>query len=110
MTAGGRRERFEGSRMIYQLRDYTVNQGAMDAWVKEWTETVLPLRRKWGFEVVGAWVLENENRFVWIIGYDGDFEARDAEYYASPEREGVDPDPARHLALTRTHLMRSVLA
>jgi NIPSNAP len=93
----------------YQLRSYVVKPGEMDEWLTEWREKVLPLRRKFGFEVVGAWVIEEEDRFVWIVGHDGDFRARDHDYYASPERENMDPDPARHLAGTETKLMISVL-
>jgi adenylate cyclase len=36
-------------------------------------------------------------------------QAGDHDYYASPERENMDPDPARHLAGTETKLMTSVL-
>jgi hypothetical protein len=92
---------------MYQLRDYIVNAGAMDEWLTEWGQVVYPLRRQFGFEVVGAWVNRDENRFVWIIGHS-DFEARDRAYYESPERSGLDPDPARHLARTATLLVDAV--
>ncbi|MGH2817171.1 MAG: NIPSNAP family protein [Actinomycetota bacterium] len=95
--------------MIYQLRSYVVKPGEMDEWLTEWREKVVPLRLKFGFEIVSAWVIEEEDRFVWIVGHDGDFAARDDDYYASPERENMDPDPARHLASTETKLMTSVL-
>ena len=38
----------------------------------------------------------DENRFIWILSYDGPdgFEARDAAYYDSPERKSMTPDPA----------------
>jgi hypothetical protein len=95
--------------MTYQLRSYVVKPGEMDEWLTEWREKVLPLRRKFGFEVVGAWIVEEENRFVWVLGHDGDFGARNDEYYASPERESMDPDPARHLESTETKLMSPVI-
>jgi NIPSNAP len=93
--------------MTYQLRDYTVNAGAMEEWLAEWARVVYPLRRQFGFEVLGAWVSRDENRFVWIIAHS-DFEARDRDYYESPERTSLDPDPARHLASTTTTLMDAV--
>jgi NIPSNAP len=93
--------------MTYQLRDYRVKEGAMDDWLDEWKATVYPLRRKFGFEVVGAWFSREENRFIWIIGHD-DFEAQDRRYYESPERAGLDPDPARHLAKTQTTLLTAI--
>jgi hypothetical protein len=95
--------------MTYQLRDYTVKEGEMDEWIQEWRDVVLPMRKKFGFEVVGAWAAVDENRFVWIVGHDGDFAAVDAEYYNSDERKNVDPNPARHLATTQKTLMRRVL-
>lgn len=79
----------------------------MKEWVKEWSEGVVPLRRKHGFRVEGAWVVEGEDTFIWILTYDGpgDWESRDAAYYASAERKALDPDPARHIARAE---MRSV--
>jgi hypothetical protein len=81
----------------YRLRDYQVRPGELEEWLAEWREQVYPLRLARGFEVVGAWVGREENRFVWIIGHD-DFQAANDAYYASPERAAMDPDPARHLA------------
>jgi hypothetical protein len=92
--------------MTYQLRSYLVKPGEMDEWLTEWRENVVPLRRKLGFEIAGAWVIEDENRFVWIVGCEGDFQARDEAYYSSPERRAIDPDPARHLDEVETKMMR----
>jgi hypothetical protein len=91
----------------YQLRMYRVRPGEMDEWVTEWKEMILPLRRKHGFDVVGAWKIPEDDRFVWIIGHE-DFEAADEKYYASPERADLDPDPTRHLANTHSHMMDEV--
>jgi hypothetical protein len=82
--------------MQWQLRMYRAKDGALDAFVDEWREHLLPLRLARGFEVLGPWVTEDA-QFVWILGHD-DLEAADAAYYASAERAAVDPDPARHLA------------
>ncbi|HYM40498.1 MAG TPA: NIPSNAP family protein [Thermoplasmata archaeon] len=97
--------------MVSQLRMYKVKAGALEAFVREWRAGVVPLRRKFGFKVEGAWALPERNEFVWILAYDGPegFEARDAAYYASPERKALTPDPARHLTQIDTRLMRSVL-
>lgn len=89
------------SRVVSRLRILTINRGKMDEWVKEWQESIVPLRRKSGFRVDAAWVVEGERRFVWILSYDGppeDWAAREAAYYGSAERKGVDPDPARLIA------------
>ena len=98
--------------MVSQLRMYKAKDGELEAFIQEWRAQVLPLRRRFGFRVEGAWAIRERNEFVWVIAYDGPegFEKRDAEYYASPERKALTPDPARHLAHIDTRLMTSVLS
>jgi hypothetical protein len=91
----------------FQLRVYTVEPGAMEAFVREWQEHVRPLRLALGFSIVGPWVADDGETFVLILGHDGDFEAADRAYYASHARRALDPDPARHVADIRTWFMRS---
>lgn len=97
--------------MASQLRIYKVKEGDMDVFVHEWKTGVVPLRRKFGFRVEGAWTIPEDRTFVWIITYDGPegFEARDTAYYASEERKALRPDPARHLEQVDTRLMSRVL-
>jgi hypothetical protein len=92
--------------MQWQLRLYRAKAGELEAFVREWREQVLPLRRAKGFDVLGPWVSE-DNRFVWIVGHEN-LQAADAAYYESPERESIDPDPARHLAETEHLLLEEV--
>jgi hypothetical protein len=80
----------------------------MAGWLDEWSRYVVPLRRRHGFEIVGAWQVEGADMFVWILGHDGDYAAADAAYYASPERAALDPDPARFLESTETRMLRAV--
>jgi hypothetical protein len=93
-----------------QLRRYRVAEGQAQAWLGEWAGRVRPLREAHGFEVLGAWTVEETDEFVWVIAYDGPgtFEEADAAYYASPERAALDPDPARHLVETRTDFVTEV--
>jgi len=82
----------------------------MDAWISEWREHVHPLRLKLGFAIPAAWIVETENRFVWLLEYDGDdFEAANEAYYSSPERQAIDPEPTRHLTATEHWPLRPVL-
>ncbi len=96
--------------MTAQLRMYQVKEGELDAFIAEWRDQIVPLRRAFGFRVEGAWCIREKGTFIWIISYDGPegFEARDAAYYASPERKAVSPSPARHLENTDTRLMEPV--
>jgi hypothetical protein len=86
----------------FQLREYTVEEGKLDDFVREWRELVLPLRLAQGFNVLGPWVERGSSRFVWIVGYDGDLEAANEAYYDSYERKTMHPDPARLVIETRT--------
>jgi hypothetical protein len=89
----------------YQLRIYRVKPGELDEWLAEWKEKIVPLRRRFGFDVVSTWVNRGRDTHVWLLGYDGteDWQTADAGYYASAERKTIEPDPARHLEQT-THL------
>ena len=92
------------------LRIYTIRDGAMAEWVGEWRAHVLPLRRRLGFEVLGAWVSDEASTFTWLLGYGGadGIEAANAAYYASPGRAELDPDPARHIVQARQLPVRAL--
>jgi hypothetical protein len=92
--------------MARQLRMYTVKPGEMDDFYREWGENILPLRLQHGFRVVGPWVIDETNQFVWILEHDGDFALADSRYYESPERREVDPDPVRHLDKNEHWMLR----
>jgi hypothetical protein len=94
----------------WQVREYTVKPGEMEQWVGEWRKRIVPLREQFGFRVLGAWTVDGTEQFVWIIRYEGpkSWEQANSDYYESPERKALDPDPARHLAQTQTRLMSAV--
>ena len=94
--------------MEAQVRVYRIKPGALSAYIEDWRQVVAPLRRTFGFEVLGAWASDEDSTFVWVIGHEGDFEAADRAYYMSPERAAFDPDPARHIVEPRAFLARSV--
>src|SRR5215471_4243747 len=93
--------------MTVQLRDYDVRPGEFDEFVAEWAANIVPLRRRFGFEVLGAWTNAERSRFVWMLARE-DFEAADREYYASPERAHLTPDITRHLTRIDTTLLDAV--
>jgi NIPSNAP len=97
--------------MERQLRIYRLRPGTLDRFVDEWKTSVVPIRERFGFTVVGAWSAREDDRFAWILGYQGPegFERRDAEYYDSAERAALAPDPARHIESMEAFLITSVL-
>ena len=96
--------------MTWQVREYTVKPGEMQAWLDEWRAKIVPLRQKFGFHVLGAWTVDGTDQFIWVISYRGPkpWQEADAEYYGSTERKAIQPDPARHLAHQASRLMREV--
>ncbi len=96
--------------MPWQIREYTVKPGEMKQWIDEWRSKIVPLRLKNGFRVLGGWTVDHTDQFVWIIAYDGpkSWQEAESDYYQSPERKALDPDPARHLAQTGARLMSPV--
>ncbi len=82
--------------MEQQLRVYTVKEGRMDEWIEIWRSQVLPLRRRFGFTVIGPWVVHEGSRFVWIVGHDN-FSEAGAAFYSSPERSALEPEVPKYL-------------
>jgi hypothetical protein len=86
--------------MTSELRLYTAREGRLDAFLEAWLAGVPRLRRVYGFEIEGAWVAREANRFFWVLSHPGDrdaFERADEVYYTSPERRALRPDPADEL-------------
>lgn len=72
----------------------------MRDWLDEWSRLIRPLRLRYGFEIHGPWIDEEQNQFIWILHHDGPgtYEAANTAYYEAAERKAMSPDPARHLA------------
>lgn len=83
--------------MEIRLGRHRIRQGSLDRFVEEWRTAVVPLREAFGFQLFGAWVLPQLSEVVWVVGYEGDFDAANAAYYSSEGRRHLDPDPARHI-------------
>lgn len=74
--------------MITELRTYTINRGAMDEFVGTFNDTLMPLYKRLGIYVIGAWVNRAQNEFVWMRVYDdeADREAKNKAFQTSPEQ------------------------
>ena len=87
--------------MEYELRRNRIEAGHLDEFVEGWVAGVVPLRRRFGFTIGGAWIVEATGELVWILGYDGPdgFDAADARYYASIERKALESGPGTMVCL-----------
>jgi hypothetical protein len=83
----------------------------MPEFLEAWIPQVPPLRRRLGFRFLGAWVVEGQDEFVWILSYDrpDGFDAADARYYASDERAALNPDPAQWFDTIEQVRLRPIL-
>jgi ketosteroid isomerase-like protein len=83
-----------------QLRAYTINRGKLEDFRRAWLAGVHPLRLRHGFTIPAAWSVAETNQFMWVLCSRGpeSFEAKDAAYYASTERQVLDPDPRQFIA------------
>ena len=83
-------------------RPWSSRSGATRSWRKEWTSssscsTISSYRyaNAFGFRLESSWRLDETHEFMWIVSHDGaeGFEAADAAYYSSPDRDAVNPNP-----------------
>jgi hypothetical protein len=97
--------------MPVQLRIYTINRGSLRQFAEEWKNHVLPLRIEHGFQIDGAWLIEETNQFAWLMRYEGSesWEEKEQAYYSSADRKAVDPDPARLIARPEEFIVESIL-
>lgn len=93
--------------MEYQLRIYEVKAGEMDTLLGIFP-AVVRARRAVGFDVVGAWMVPDDNQFIWIVGAEDGIETTSERYYASEERRAIEPEPAKLLKTIDTRTMVAV--
>jgi hypothetical protein len=94
--------------MAVQHRRYRLTEGSLDTFVEVWAQQVVPLRRRFGFDVVGAWASRDPDLFVWLVAHDGDFAEAEQAYYTSPDRAGIDPDPASFIEDAEVTMVEAV--
>jgi hypothetical protein len=93
--------------MQSQLRIYLIKDGLLDEFVDFWRAEIVPLRRRFGFEVGGAWADRGTRTFAWVVNH-ADFERAAADYYESPDRKALSRDPGEFIESSELRLMESV--
>lgn len=97
--------------MEHQVRIAKIVPGRMDDFVPAWTANVARIRRRHGFAIEGAWIVQETNEFVWVLSYDGDdgFAAAEQRYLESDERRNVDEEPASWVLDSRVRAAQRVV-
>ncbi len=109
LSTAGSRDRIYRLTVITQLRRYRIRAGDGQQFAREWHDGIAPVRRLHGFRVQG-WLVEGEDEFVWLLEHDDreSFEVADAAYYDSPDRQALQPDPARLIVEARKDWVSAV--
>lgn len=94
--------------MAMQHRRYRLKPGVFDEFVDLFLTQVVPARERYGFRVVGAWASRDDGVFTWVVAHDGDFATADREYYDSPERAAISPNPSDLLEDVETTMVEPV--
>lgn len=93
--------------MQSQLRIYLIKEGLLDEFIEFWRAEIVPLRRRFGFDVAGAWAEPEARTFAWVVTHP-DFERGAADYYDSPDRKSLTRDPGEFIESSELRLMESV--
>ena len=93
----------------YQLRQYAVKDGKWDEFIAIFSD-VTDARTAAGFEVVGVWTVQEENRFIWIVSTDhpDGIAGASGVYYHSEQRRAISPEPSKLLAEISTLTMTAL--
>ena len=93
--------------MPAQLRIYTINRGMMDSWLEVFNQHIRPLHDRLGIPVVSSYVNTDRTEFIWIRRFNSleEIPAKEAEFFASPERTALGDIPPRHIAKMEVRVM-----
>ena len=98
--------------MTAQLRIYTINRGMMDSWLQVFNEHIRPLHDRLGIPVISTYVNADRTEFIWVRRFNNTEEipAKEAEYFASPERTALGDIPPQHIAKMEGRVIEEVAA
>ena len=94
---------------IAEIRTYTINRGLMDSYLRLYNQQIVPNHRKYGINVLGAWVNRKQNEVTWIRTFESheDRKGKLDIYEVSPERDAVFPIAAYHMAKAEVRVLES---
>ena len=93
--------------VVSQLRIYTINRGMMDSWLSLFHKHLKPNHEKYGIPIESTWVNVNRTEFIWVRSFDTveAIQAKEDEYYSSPERIALGDQPQTHIAKTEVRVV-----
>ena len=93
--------------MVSQLRIYTINRGMMDSWLNLFHKHLKPNPEKYGIPIESSWVNADRTEFIWVRSFDNVevIQAKEDEYYSSPERIALGDQPKVHIAKTEVRVV-----
>ena len=83
--------------MFFELRQYRIKPGKMEAWLKLAEDEMIPFQSSKGMVIVGSWVGEGEkdaDLYVWIRRFDSEEERvrlYDAVYQTDEWKNEIGP-------------------
>jgi hypothetical protein len=86
--------------MLFELRQYRVQPGKRDAWVKFFEDVIVPFQTARGMTILGSWTAEEDaDAFVWLRRFEdeADRERLYAAVYESDEWKNTIGPGARDL-------------
>lgn len=94
----------------HELRIYTLRRGTLEDFISAWRREVLPLRERFGFEVLGVWCELERSEFVWQLAYLGDEGLREGERRYGEARAllSFQHDPADYVEAVQVRFLQSV--
>lgn len=97
--------------MVSQIRIYTINKGMMDSWINVFQEKLMPIHKKCGIPIVGAWTNLDRSEFIWVRSFStvDEIASKESEYFATPERTALGDLPGSHIAKIEVKVVESVV-
>ncbi len=84
--------------MLFELRQYRIQPGRRDEWVKFMEEVIIPFQASKGMVVVGSFTAEEEpDLYVWIRRFESEEERKelyDAVYQSDVWKNEIAPKTA----------------
>lgn len=88
--------------MLFELRQYTINDGYREQFVRLMEEQIIPYQTKQGMVILGSFISEeNDNTYIWIRRFSSEEERErlyDEVYNTDYWRDEIGPQVAEMMS------------